>query len=137
MLLGNRIFKASIYVAAWLAGELAVIGLFRDAPARSVYAGITAWWLGAYVAAKFEIDLRSALLAGVPFWIFYVLQALAGKDWFYRDASALSVPWLLVLAGVAALIFLTPAVFDQAVTWSIRKLFRGSSSSWEKIAHES
>src|SRR5215469_2687124 len=51
----NRIFKALIYLAAWLIGEAVVVAIVHDAPARNIYAGIVAWWLAAYVAAKVAI----------------------------------------------------------------------------------
>ena len=83
---------------------------------------------------RFEV---CALLSAVPFWILYVSQALAGENWFYRDASALPLPWLLGVAGAAVIIFLTPVLFDQTVTWSIGKLFGQRYSLWGTIARES
>ena len=111
----------SIFVS-WLVGYFFIRTLGMGLSTVEAYALINGWWLCAYVASKFEISLIAVIPGGVIYFVAFIMAALSGQDFFYRDIQGVGLAGILAVAALQTLMFVSPIIFNSIVGFILTKL---------------
>lgn len=120
----RAVWGAAIAATGWIIGGSVMRYLFDDSPAVSAYASLVGWWFTAYLSSRFDLPIITIVPLGVVSYVLFLIAAIGGYTWFYRDAYALTVPMALGLGLAQAFIVSSPIVFDWTFRQVIRVCFR-------------
>lgn len=121
---------ALIAAVSWIAGYVVTHLIGDGMSAVSAYALIIGWWLTAYAAAVFQVQMTATLPLGGLYFIFFLVAGFVGNTWFYRDVESLGVPMVFLVGftqavGVVSPIFFN-SIFQRIVKILVRTNNRGS-----------
>lgn len=80
----------------------------------SAYALLSGWWLTAYTASVFRVTIKAAIPLAALYLILFLLAALGGQTWFYRDVSSLTSISILAIGAIQAAVIASPILFNSA-----------------------
>ena len=125
IMMERRAFTGALTGAVcWVVGYGATQILGEGLSAISAYAALVGWWLTAYVSSRLALPVASALPLAVAAFSLFLLAAVNGQDWFYRDVSLLPFSAVLGRGLVQAAVISSPIIFD----WLFGQVVRISSS---------
>jgi hypothetical protein len=104
---------ALIGAISWIVGYWVTHLVGEGMSAVSAYALLVGWWLTAYVSSRLELSIAAATLLSLGYWALFIVAALAGQPWFYRDVSTLAFPAILWTGLMQAAVIGSPILFDR------------------------
>lgn len=104
---------ALIGLISWVAGYWVTRLIGDGMSAVDAYALLVGWWLTAYVSSRFALSIAAAILLSLGYWVLFMVAALAGQPWFYRDIFALTFPTMLWIGLLQAAVIGSPILFDR------------------------
>jgi hypothetical protein len=107
---------------SWVVGYFATVALGKGLSAIEAYSLITAWWLCAYVSSKLDISFVASVLGGGIYFVVFVIAALSGQDFFYRDIGGASIVGVLSVAVFQSIVFASPVLFNRLVSFGFVKI---------------
>lgn len=115
-------FGTVVTFGAWLLGYSVVWILGAGLSAVEAYALIVGWWLCAYVSSKLHVSLIVAVPVGAVYFVLFVVAALLGQDFFYKDIQGAGFVGTLTVAFLQAFVIVSPVIFDSIVSFLLKKL---------------
>lgn len=104
---------ALIGAISWIVGYWVTRLVGEGMSAVSAYALLVGWWLTAYVSSRLDLSIAAAILLSLGYWALFIVAALAGQPWFYRDVSTLAFPAILWIGLLQAAVIGSPILFDR------------------------
>ena len=105
---------AAIGTMSWGVGYVVTQILAQGLSSVSAYALLSGWWLTAYTASVFRVTTKAAIPLAMLFLVLFLLAALGGQTWFYRDVSSLTLLSMLGIGAVQAVVTASPILFNSA-----------------------
>ncbi|MBW8363856.1 MAG: hypothetical protein K0M39_04835 [Rhizobium sp.] len=104
---------AMIGAISWIAGYWMIRFVGGGMSAVDAYALLVGWWFTAYVSSRFALSIAVAVLLSLGYWVLFVIAALVGQPWFYRDVLDLTFPAVLWIGLLQAVVIGSPILFDR------------------------
>jgi hypothetical protein len=110
----NRKSLSGVLVGAtsWVAGYWVTRFVAEGMSTVDAYALLVGWWLTAYVSSRFALSIAAAALLSFWYWVLFIVAALAGQPWFYKDVLELTLPAMLWIGLLQAAFVGSPILFD-------------------------
>lgn len=116
------LFGIVVTFGAWLLGYSVVRILGTGLSAVEAYALIVGWWSCAYVSSKLQVSPVVVVPVGAVYFVLFVVAALLGQDFFYRDIQGVSFVGMLAVASLQTFVVVSPVIFDSIVSLLLKKL---------------
>ena len=97
---------------SWIAGYWMTRIVGEGMVAVDAYALLVGWWLTAYVSSRFALSIAAAIVLSLGYWVLFIVAALAGQPWFYKDVVELTLPAMLWIGLLQAAFVGSPILFD-------------------------
>lgn len=97
---------------SWIAGYWMTRIVGEGMGAVDAYALLVGWWLTAYVSSRFALSIAAAIILSLGYWVLFIVAALAGQPWFYKDVVELTLPAMLWIGLLQAAFVGSPILFD-------------------------
>lgn len=98
---------------SWIAGYWVIRFVGDGMSAVDAYALLVGWWFTAYISSRFALSIAAAVLLSLGYWVLFVIAALVGQPWFYRDVLDLTFPAMLWIGLLQAVVIGSPILFDR------------------------
>lgn len=109
----KSLLGAMIGAISWIVGYWVTRFVGDGMSAVDAYALLVGWWFTAYVSSRFALSIAAAVLLSLGYWVLFVIAALVGQPWFYRDVLELTFPAMLWIGLLQAAVIGSPILFDR------------------------
>lgn len=107
------LFGAVIGAISWGVGYWVTRFVADGMSAVDSYALLMGWWLTAYVSSRFALSIATAVSLFFGYWMLFIIAALTGQTWFYKDALEITFPAVLWIGLLQASVIGSPILFDR------------------------
>jgi hypothetical protein len=111
--------SAGVCAATWALGYFGTKALAAGMSATSAYAVLVGWWLTAYTSASLTTPVLAIVPLFASYLVLFIVVALSGHSWFFRDVSSLSLVAVIGIGAAQAVVICTPLLFDGLVRRAI------------------